>query len=296
MEIGIRKLFTGLGVAGVGWVVVPENVEREDYIRDCYRTNTITLNAGEGTGYYTGVRVDTDVMQRITFPVDETNRGTPVVWVRDNLSQLPVVVAVLRTKGEYYPLEEGQWRMKRETSAGVVEMWIDANRPQFNIQINSIDPEIPSRVSVSVTSPRGDSRLSVAVDGEVRVIGGKKITAEGGEEVRVSVFDPETGDVKGSAWYKRGEGFRYEDEFDNKVTIEDGKMTIESPTINHNGGAEPMVLGDTLATLLDDILSAIQSITVVTPQGTSGTPVNSPQFAAIQARLENIKSQHSNLD
>ena len=53
--IGIRNLDTGIGSAGVGFVVVPSEVDRVQYINDCYRTNTLTINGGKGYGYFSGV-------------------------------------------------------------------------------------------------------------------------------------------------------------------------------------------------------------------------------------------------
>ena len=40
--IGIRNLDTGIGSAGVGFVVVPSEVDRVQYINDCYRTNPLS--------------------------------------------------------------------------------------------------------------------------------------------------------------------------------------------------------------------------------------------------------------
>ena len=53
-----------------------------------------------GYGYFSGVHADINVMQNITFPTDEENRGTAVVWVKDAISQLPVIVGVLRKQNE----------------------------------------------------------------------------------------------------------------------------------------------------------------------------------------------------
>lgn len=69
--IGIRNLDTGIGSAGVGFVVVPSEVDRVQYINDCYRTNTLTINGGKGYGYFSGVHADINVMQCIKFPTDE---------------------------------------------------------------------------------------------------------------------------------------------------------------------------------------------------------------------------------
>ena len=120
--IGISNLDTGIGSAGVGFVVVPSEVDRVQYINDCYRTNTLTINGGKGYGYFSGVHADINVMQNIKFPTDEENRGTSVVWVKDAVSQLPVIVAVLRKQGDHYSLDENQYRLKRGTETRNVKL------------------------------------------------------------------------------------------------------------------------------------------------------------------------------
>lgn len=57
-----------------------------------------------------------------------------------------------------------------------------------------------------------------------------------------------------------------------------------------------MVLGNTLADLLNEFLAAVQKITVISPVGVTSAPVNIGDFAAIQAKLDTIKSQISNLE
>lgn len=54
---------------------------------------------------------------------------------------------------------------------------------------------------------------------------------------------------------------------------------------------EPAVLGATLKGLLEETMDAIKAITVPTPSGPSGTPVNFAQFDSIKARLQQALSQ-----
>ena len=52
-----------------------------------------------------------------------------------------------------------------------------------------------------------------------------------------------------------------------------------------------MVLGETLAGIMKEILTAVQKLTVITPVGASSPPVNLTDFAAIQAKIDTIKSK-----
>lgn len=291
--IGIRNLDTGIGSAGVGFVVVPSEVDRVQYINDCYRTNTLTINGGKGYGYFSGVHADINVMQNIKFPTDEENRGTPVVWVKDAVSQLPVIVAVLRKQGDYYSLDENQYRLKRGTETRNVEIFVDGNTAGLDITILG-DKEEPANIDIKLSSENADSVLNVSCDNEINIIGNKSVNVVTNQKATLKV--KEKGEEKMSLSYELGVGLNYKDEFENEVVAKDGEVDIISKKINHNSGKEPMVLGNTLAKLLDDMLKAIQAITVISPVGVTSVPVNIADFAAIQAQLDTIKSKISNLE
>lgn len=291
--IGIRNLDTGIGSAGVGFVVVPSEVDRVQYINDCYRTNTLTINGGKGYGYFSGVHADINVMQNIKFPTDEENRGTPVVWVKDAVSQLPVIVAVLRKQGEYYSLNENQFRLKRGTETRNVEIFIDGSTSALDITILG-DKEEPANIDVKLSSENADSVLTVSCDNEINIIGEKAVNVTTNKKATLKVT--EKGEDKMSLSYELGVGLKYKDEFENEVTAKEGQVDVISKKINHNSGKEPMVLGNTLADLLNEFLAAVQKITVISPVGVTSVPVNIKDFAAIQAKLDTIKSQISNLE
>ncbi|EMO26195.1 hypothetical protein LEP1GSC170_1494 [Leptospira interrogans serovar Bataviae str. HAI135] len=74
-------------------------------------------------------------------------------------------------------------------------------------------------------------------------------------------------------------------------------INIQSSGIEFKSGStkpEKSVLGDSLKSILSDILDAITSLTVSCsgPGAPSGVPLNKPVFEAIRARLSNILSQN----
>lgn len=293
--IGIRNLDTGIGSAGVGFVVVPSDIDREQYINDCYRTNTLTINGGKGYGYFSGVHADINVMQNITFPTDEENRGTAVVWVKDGISQLPVIVGVLRKQNEYYSLAENQFRLKRQNGdkTKFVELFIDGDESCFDIVLVG-DEETPAELNVKLGSKNKDSILNISSDNELNISSEKKVKIGTNQKIEVEISDK--GETKTSIVYELGLGLVYKDEFENEITCKDGQVDVISKKINHNSGKEPMVLGNTLVDLMKQLINAINSITVPTPQGMSGTPLNFSTFNKISSDLEKTLSKISNLD
>lgn len=104
-------------------------------------------------------------------------------------------------------------------------------------------------------------------------------------------------------------GITFNDE-EESITIETSKKQI---VINSTGVSlvsdkislgtlntsnEKAILGDTLKGILNDLLSAIQALTVTctSPGSPSSVPVNIAQFVAIQGQLESILSSKVTLD
>ena len=76
--------------------------------------------------------------------------------------------------------------------------------------------------------------------------------------------------------------------------------TIESEQgeihLGNGGSEEPLVLGDTLVDLLNELCSELQVMNHPTPAGPSGPPVNAAKFAAIASKLNTILSKKNFVD
>ena len=71
-----------------------------------------------------------------------------------------------------------------------------------------------------------------------------------------------------------------------------GKFIVGTAEIflGSQNATEPLILGDTLQGLLEELIGAINALTVPTPVGPSGPPINAAQFSAIQSKLSTMLS------
>ena len=88
---------------------------------------------------------------------------------------------------------------------------------------------------------------------------------------------------------------------DDVLYITNGSnYTIETETgeihLGNGGSEEPLVLGDTLVELLNELCTELQAMTHPTPAGPSGPPVNAPKFASIAGKLKTILSTKNFVD
>ena len=312
-----RGAKTTVGQSGVGFVVVPNDDKREDYINDCYRTMSVTINGGFGYGYISNVKILGNVLQQIKFPLKSTERGTPVFWVRENFTNRPIIVGVIPEGNYTNLLTEGQGRYVQQVGERVVEIFEDATNGVLNISVVS-DSEHPANVRIKASSGTTESVLEVESDGIVRVSGNQieSVARQDFKMVLKNAVDDElvtiTGDKEKVEYVDQfktnvrlsKESVDVNTEIDVNVEAKDSAINVTSKEINLktdnklnlDSGKEPMVLGDTLKGILNDILNAIQTMTVMTPTGPSSVPINIADFASIQAKLQTILSKKSNLD
>ena len=167
-----RGAKTTIGQSGVGFIVIPDDNNREGYINDCYRTMSVTMNGGYGYGYISNVKILGDVLQQIKFPLKSTDRGTPVFWIRENFSNRPIIIGVIPEGNYTNLLTEGQGRYVQQVGERVVEIFEDATNGVLNISVVS-DAEHPANVRIKASSGTPESVLTVESDGMVRVSGNR---------------------------------------------------------------------------------------------------------------------------
>ena len=89
-----------------------------------------------------------------------------------------------------------------------------------------------------------------------------------------------------------------DDDVDYITNGSDYNITTETGEIHLGNGSdeEPLVLGDTLVELLNELCTELQKMNHPTPAGPSGPPVNAPAFASIAAKLKTILSKKNFVD
>ena len=286
-----RGARTCLGESGIGYVVIPDNDTRDEYINNCYYSCTVTIDGGYGYSYIENVPIPLELLQQIKFPLKEDEVGSRVFWVRENTFNRPVIVGILNNLYEPNGMVAGQNRYVQEIDGNVVEIFMDANTAEMNIKVTG-SKNNPSKINV-ISNTNEDSEINITSSGKVKISVKNLIV----EAFKDAVFTLKKNDSKELLKIESNDTqLKITDQFDNEVTLKDGEIDVVSNKINHNGGNEPMVLGNTLKESLSNLIDAILSMTMVTPTGASSTPMNAAQFIQIKSQLNNILSQKSNLE
>lgn len=284
---------TSIGQSGIGTIVVPDDTVRDQYIENCYRTSTVTIQGGYGYGYISSVKILPEILQKIKFPLKSSEKGTQILWIRENWSNRPVVIGILETEGYTNLLKENQQRIVQQFGDNIVEIFLDANSSTLNINVVG-NSENPSLINIKTSSGSEDSLLNLESDGKVN-LSANQITATSRKDF--SVFLKTSDNEELISIIGNEEKTEFKDQFDNIITSDKDNIKIQvAKEFNIDSGKEQMVLGNTLENLLKELIQAIQSIQVPTSMGPSGTPLNTAIFSSIEGRLKTFLSKKSNLE
>lgn len=278
--------------AGFAYVYMPADVDREAYIRNCFNTNTVSITNENGQ-YLHRVPVDKVSMQFVEFPESTEELGSPVLVQNIKPNNTVVITSVFSASGDVEFSEEHQYKFRKQQDDRYGEVLINGKRGQ--VQVNCEGDSEGGEYYESVTNDNKTAKKYVKVDGDYTVENDGKIQFNSTKTIKFRIFDPEVNEKETIFEYNKSEGFRYKDEFENEIIIEQGQITINSQTINHNKGSEAMVLGNTLKSIIDEILSTLTSTQVITSIGNQPL-LTAAQFNSIQSKTQQFLSQLSKLE
>lgn len=301
---GVNGIPTGNLTCGVGYIIIPKGVDIEIYKKDVYRSGKVSMNGGMGYGDFHQVNIDRECLQRIKFPDKIGSFGTPIVWINMPKHNEPIIIGCLKYDDEYHQLSEQRVRITKTLDGKTIDFDIDAGSGKIAIGVSSTDPNKEAIIDINLTSKNDNSKFRLNVNGDIIVNSTGRVVTISESKIESAVSKPDGTNVARMVMNSdqkndKAKRFLYEDEYKNAIYISKDEIQIKadnSSKIKFGDGKEPMILGKTLKSKLDDIISAMQKLTVPTAFGPSGTPVNIAEFLAIQEQFETFLSKLTNTD
>src|SRR5437870_5080190 len=94
--------------AGLAYIVIPSDVDREKFITECYKTSTVSIFS-EHNGFCNRVPIDTFSLNFINFPDKVDEMGSAVSYLLDPVHSRPIIVGIYNTKDEISGLKENKF-------------------------------------------------------------------------------------------------------------------------------------------------------------------------------------------
>jgi hypothetical protein len=289
--------------AGIGYIIIPQDKDRDDYIQACLRTGTLSIVLENG-GVVDQVLITKSAINELDFPISNDKLGSLVVWINQPKKLQPIVIGTLSKNNEFINFNKESSVLRRVGKDFMGEVSVDANKGVIIINATSSKEDGGDIYIISRNKnedPEKKSNVNIQVSGRVN-IESTNFNLTNSKKLSLVIKDPDIDDLVTSIIYEKGVGFSYKDEFNNEFILNDENIQLKpNKHLNIGDGSEPMMLGETFKTIFEDFTDALSkmatycaAIQVGTAMGPSTVPTNAAQFTQIASDLSALKEQYKN--
>lgn len=278
----------------IGFVILSNIVDRDTYVASCLKTNSVSVVTADGS-IYNECPIGSGFISKsdgdyfgVDFPDEVGQFGSMVVLLFPIGSFTPIVVAQVPKVDNYVVVDsEHQSKSIRDTDQATVTVVKDPTNGQLLISIYGKQSGM-ANLKIVAGSVARDAVVDIEVAGTLTAHSSGTLKAQSDTEVELVVKDSVKQDASMSLAYSLGSGLVYSDEFGNKIVSSSSGLQVQGQSAKQ---LQHAVYGEKLKDLLNQLLNAIEQLTVPTPAGPSGVPNNMASFTTIQNKLEEILTE-----
>lgn len=239
---------------GFGYIILPIDIDRESYIKTCYRKERVAIRLDSGGGVFTNCFISKSAIQEIKFPATNDQLGSCVAYIVPEFHNIPIIVGVLSKADETQLLEENSFEKVVSTKQAKVSVSGKGKTGELFINVES-ENESEGNIYITLKSKDNTSKFQLSCFGDINIYSEGKTNLKALNQVNLESFYIEDNQQKISAKIILDEnGFLFEDKFENKIQSNlEGKIEIHK-------GSQPILLGDETVIQLEKMKKRIDDL------------------------------------
>jgi hypothetical protein len=205
--------------SGIGFVVLNLSQDRDKYITNCYRTNTVTIIT-TNQDIIKNCIVPKSLWNDITFPVDNFSKGSQVTWLNMYRQEIPIILNVLEKKQEYSKKTELTTNDDKIGDNGSYSFRGDGKNAFCSITVDSLVEQLLPMMKIKVLHAYTKGLFDLYVQGKIQIETDDNIIVKALNGMTLNIVDAT--DIKNKNTiieYLMNIGFTYSDQFNNNITI-----------------------------------------------------------------------------
>ena len=175
---------------GVGYVFVPEDRDRDEFVNTCFRTMRMSVIDDNGNPIH-NCYITKEVLQQIRFPRNSGEIGDPVVWVSKPFLAQPVVVGTFVTSDEPDDRSDQELRVLKQWNQGTIDIHGSSKEGFLTIDVRG---EVCGNFQLNILGNEA-SECNVFSTGNLGISANGKVSVKAFQELEAgveSVIDEKT--------------------------------------------------------------------------------------------------------
>jgi hypothetical protein len=258
--------------SGIGYIVIPYDLDRDTYISTCFRQGRVTIRTEDG-GFINRCPISVDLLNWIKFPTDFKTRGSVVTWSLEPIHKQPIINGILLSNEDVSDLKEHEFKLGRKLDDNHA---LISGSPKAEYLSVTVKGKKAPKLIFRVLNDQNLAQKIEEIQGTYEATYNSKAEIKSLESIKHSIVDQNE-----------------EKEVYHLQTIEGNFFRGDKFIIND--GKEAMVLGNVLKTFLDKFIDTVAASTVTTSIGQMPL-LNAQQIIALKKETESILSEIGKLD
>lgn len=275
----LKKALKEFNPVIMGNIVLPTEVNREDYIKTCQRTGRVSVYVGSNGAVIHNCLVVDQIFQDLEFPQTTEELGSLVLIVTESYSGWPIIINTLPYGNQTKGYQEHVHRYNYVGDGGVITYEINEKQGTFTLDLGGTGL---SRVIINAKNSENTAEINLNSNGNINIVANKDLNLTTFSHINKQVIDVEEESQVSEIDTPTEKTISVGTE-DEKTThtTNSTDYTIETETVNIKAGTEinlgdgtqPIPLGDNLKSILQTIISNINTLKTATSTalGTPGT-------------------------
>lgn len=179
--------------AGIAYIALPTDVDRDTYLKDCYLRGQVSIKHEDGS-FENRVPIDQDTLNFIKFPSKATELGTAVVYILEPIRKQPIIIARLNKNDELGDKRENFFSLRRTLQNKIITIDGDVDKGSLYIGVKSEEQQ--GKLKIHIDNNDQNSILDIEVAGLFKLTTSDQtlIQNENSFESRVSSYEDSSKD------------------------------------------------------------------------------------------------------
>ena len=273
----ISQKIESMTYVGIGYVIIPNDVNRDEYIQYCYLNESVSIFPETGGISYNNVKISTNCLNNLEFP-EKDSLGSCVVYVLHPTQKIPIIIGVLSKHNESIALNYKLFKLFKSSKNNSVSIVGDGSNGNLVINVTS-DGDKGGQIIIDINHYNQKGVLRLNVKGDIFIIS-KNIEIETSESLK----------IKSKSISLNSDEFLIESK---KSTIKGDKLSLLSKEVEiGENNLEAAVMGETLKNnIINPLIETLKTFSmIVSGPAAVVSPETLTKLSNIETSLDKLLS------
>ena len=179
--------------AGFGYIFIPKGVDRESFVKSCFRKNKIAIIDDSAGNIIYDCYISSEALANLTFPNNDGEKGMGVIWISQPFLENPIIIGTFNNFDQITLQSDEEINIRKAWGTGFLE--IKGNAKDGRLYINANGKDF-GEIHLSALGNNA-AAIHLASNGIVNISGDENVNIVSNGSLTINAINPENNNSTG---------------------------------------------------------------------------------------------------